>query len=112
MVRINTFRNLALSFLETDEHLHFDKQAFRIRKKIFAILSEKDMTVNLKLSLLNQSVFVAFDSSIIYPVPGGWGRMGYTSVNLKKVSKEMLKDALTMAYCHVAPKRLAEKYFP
>jgi hypothetical protein len=31
-------------------------------------------------------------------------------VNFKKIKKEMLKDAITCAYCGVAPKNLAEKY--
>jgi hypothetical protein len=63
----------------------------------------------LKLSLVDQSVFCAFDPQIIYPVPGGWGKKGATYFNLKKVRKEMLMDALTLAYCGVAPTALAEK---
>ena len=112
MVSIETVRQLALSFPETDEHPHFDRKAFRVKKKIFATLSEKDMIVNLKLTLTDQSVFCAFDNTVIYPVPGGWGRMGATSVNLKKVKKTMFKDALTVAYCTTAPPKLAEKYLP
>ncbi len=110
MVRIETVRKLALSFPETDEHPHFERKAFRVKKKIFATLSEKDRTVSLKLTLHDQSVFFAFDSSVIYPVPGGWGRMGFTFVNLKKVKMAMFKDALTVAYCTVAPAKIAEKY--
>ena len=75
MVSIDTVRKLALSFPETDEHPHFNRKAFRVKKRIFATLSEKDMTVSLKLTVLDQSVFCAFDSSVIYPVPGagaGW----------------------------------------
>jgi hypothetical protein len=112
MVTIVEVRKLALSFPETDEHPHFERKAFRVKKKIFATLSEKDMTVSLKLSLVDQSVFCAIDAAIIYPVPGGWGRMGFTFVNLKKVKKALFKDALTTAYCTVAPPKLAEKYLP
>lgn len=112
MVSIETVRQLALSFPETDEHLHFERKAFRVRKKIFATLSEKDRTLSLKLRLEDQSVFCAFDSSIIYPVPGGWGRMGFTFINLKKVRKSMLTDALTVAYCAIAPAKLAAAYLP
>lgn len=112
MVSIETVRKLALSFPETDEHPHFERRAFRVKKKIFATLSEKDMTVSLKLTLHDQSVFCAFDNAVIYPVPGGWGRMGFTFVNLKKVKKVMFRDALTVAYCSVAPLKLAEKYSP
>ena len=110
MVSIDTVRQLALSFPETDEHPHFERKAFRVKKKIFATLSEKDMTLSLKLTLHDQSVFCSFDKSVIYPVPGGWGRMGFTFVNLKKVKKAMFKDALTVAYCNSAPSKLAENY--
>jgi hypothetical protein len=112
VVSIETVRKLALSFPETDEHPHFERKAFRVKKKIFATLSEKDMTVSLKLTLYDQSVFSAFDNTVIYPVPGGWGRMGFTFVNLTKVKKAMFKDALTVAYCSTAPPKLSKKYLP
>lgn len=112
MVSIDTVRKIALSFPETDEHPHFHRKAFRVKKKIFATLSEKEMNLSLKLTLIDQSVFCAFDPTVIYPVPGGWGRMGFTYVNLKKVKRSMLKDALTVAYCTTAPAALAKKYLP
>jgi hypothetical protein len=112
MVSIETVRKMALSFPETDEHPHFERKAFRVKKKIFATLSEKDMTVSLKLAPVDQSVFCAFDTSVIYPVPGGWGRMGFTLVNLKKVKKTMFADALRTAYCTVAPPKMAAAFLP
>lgn len=112
MVTLEEVRKLVLSFPETDEHPHFERKAFRVKKKIFATLSEKDMNVSLKLRPEDQSVFCAFDKEVIYPVPGGWGRMGFTFVNLKKVRKTMFKDALTVAYCTTAPPALAAKYMP
>jgi hypothetical protein len=112
MVSIETVRKLALSFPETDEHPHFERRAFRVRKKIFATLSEKDRTVSLKLTPADQSVFCAFDKSVIYPVSGGWGRMGFTLVNLKKVKKAMFADALKTAYCTVAPPKLVAAFLP
>lgn len=63
-----------------------------------------------KLSLHDQSVFCAYDKTVIYPVPGGWGAKGATFIELKKVKKTMLKDAVTVAYCNVAPPGLSEKY--
>lgn len=112
MITIQTARELALSFPETDEHPHFERKAFRVKKKIFATLSEKEKTVNLMLTPHDQSVFCAFDKTVIYPVPGGWGRQGATTVNLRKVKKSMFKDALTVAYCTVAPPKLAAQFLP
>jgi hypothetical protein len=110
MVSITAVRRLALSFPETDEHPHFEKKAFRVKKKIFLTLHEKEKRVALKFTLMDQSVFCAFDAAVIYPVPGAWGRQGCTMIELSKIKKMMLKDAITVAYCRVAPKKLAEQY--
>jgi len=112
MVSIDTVRQLALSFPETDEHPHFHLKAFRVKKKIFSTLDEKLKRVMVKLTPVDQSVFCAFDKTIIYPVPGGWGKKGATYIELSKAKKAMFKDALTTAYCTVAPKLLAEKFLP
>ena len=110
MVTIATFRKLALSFPEAVELPHFESASFRIRKKIFATLSVKNKRACLKLSEINQSVFSSFDKTIIYPVPNKWGKQGWTFVELAKVKKVILKDALTTAYCEIAPKRLSQNY--
>jgi hypothetical protein len=110
MITSETVRQLALSFPETDEHPHFHLRAFRVKKKIFATLDIKKKRVMVKLSTIDQSVFCSYDRSVIYPVPGGWGRSGATYIELSKVKKPMFKDALTTAYCTVAPKKLAEKF--
>ena len=112
MVSIATVRELALSFPETDEHPHFDRKAFRVKKKIFATLDEKEKRVMVKLSLEDQSVFCSFDKSVIYPVPGSWGLKGATYIDLGKVKKPMFNDALTVAYCTTAPPKIAANYLP
>lgn len=112
MVSIDGVRKFALSFPETDEHPHFHLKAFRIKKKIYATLDEKLKRVMVKLNLSDQSVFCVFDSSVIYPVPGGWGKKGATYIELNKVKSAMLKDAITTAYCTTAPRKLAAAYLP
>lgn len=110
MITSATIRQLALAFEEVTEEPHFEKISFRIKKKIFATLDEKNKRLCVKLSEIDQSVFSAYDKTIIYPIPNTWGKQGWTFIELKKVKKGMLKDALTQAYCEVAPKKLAEKY--
>lgn len=65
---------------------------------------EKENKAMLKLSLVDQSVFCSHDKTIFYPVPGAWGKQGATFVNLKKVRKDMFKDALSTAYQGVIEK--------
>lgn len=112
MIDSRTVRKLALSFDEAEEAPHFEKTAFRVRKKIFATLDTRHHRVVLKLSLVDQSVFAGYKKDAIYPVPNAWGKQGWTVVEMKKVRKDMFTDALTTAYCTVAPKKLAAKYSP
>ena len=112
MISLSAAKQLALSLPEAEEKSHFEKPDFRIRNKVFAVLHVDKNVMVIKLSLIDQSVFCAFDAAVIYPVSGGWGRQGWTIVNLKKVKKAMLVDALTTAWKTVAPVTLVKKYFP
>ena len=110
MVTIETFKKLALSLPDVVEQPHFDKDSYRVNKKIFATLSVESNLVCVMLSVIDQSVFCAYDKSIMYPVNNKWGKQGCTMIDLKKIRKSMLKDALTTAYNKVSkPKRTAEK---
>ncbi|MCG3167855.1 MAG: hypothetical protein POELPBGB_03654 [Bacteroidia bacterium] len=92
------FRKLALSFEGVSEQPHFERTSFRVNNKIVATLDVKQQLVCLMLDEIQQSVFCAFDSSVIYPVPNKWGKKGATYVELKRVRKDMLRDALNEAY--------------
>jgi len=105
MISFDDFKKLALSFPGVVELPHFDKTSFRISKKIFATLNEKENRACIRLSAIDQSVFCAFDLTIIYPVPNKWGKQGWTLINLSKIKKTMLKDALSQAYEFVVAKR-------
>jgi predicted DNA-binding protein (MmcQ/YjbR family) len=105
MVDVETFRQLALSFPGTTEQPHFEKISFRTKKKIFATLSIENNRACIKLSPIEQFVFCAIDKSIIYPVPNKWGQQGWTLIDLKKVRKNILKDALTVSYNEILSKK-------
>ena len=107
MVTISTFRKTALALPGVTEQPHFEKPSFRVAKKIFATLDIKNKIACIKLPAAEQDVFSVFDKTIIYPVPNKWGSQGWTFIHLQKVRKQMLADALTTAYRHVAPKKLA-----
>jgi hypothetical protein len=112
MVSLDEAKKSALALPEVEEKSHFDKPDFRVKNKIFAVIHKDKTCMMVKLSVIDQSVFCAFDETIIYPVPGGWGRKGATMINLKKVRKVMFLDALTTAWKTVAPPKLVTKYFP
>lgn len=109
MVSIDTFRKLALSFPEATEEPHFEKTSFRVKKKIFATYDEVRKRACIKLSEIDQDVFSSSDKTIIFPLDNKWGKQGWTLVELSKVPNELFVDALTTAYCEVAPKKLADQ---
>lgn len=104
MVDIETFRQTALSFAGATEQPHFDKVSFRANKKIFATLDVKSHRGCIKLSEVDQSVFSAFDKTIIFPVANKWGKQGWTNIDLSKVPESLFTDALTTAYDHCIKK--------
>lgn len=110
MITTETFRQMALSFEGAVEMPHFGKPSFRVNQKIFATLDEKAARAVVKLTDVEQSVFCGYDHTIMQPVNGGWGKQGWTVINLKTVSPEILRDALTTSYCNVAPVHLSENY--
>ncbi len=112
MVSIDLFRKIALSFPEAAEEPHFEKTSFRIKKKIFATYNAKENRACVKLSAIDQNVFSTTNKSIIYPVDNKWGKQGWTLIDLKNVHESVFIDALTTAYCNVAPEKLAKLIRP
>lgn len=109
MITIQQFREFALQFPEVTEQPHFENTSFRVKNKIFASYDDTKKRACLKLSEIDQSVFSSAAKSVIYPVDNKWGKQGWTFVELSSVHPDLLIDALTTAYCCVAPKKLAEK---
>jgi predicted DNA-binding protein (MmcQ/YjbR family) len=110
MVTIENLRTIVLSFPEAVEQPHFEKASFRVRTKIFLTLAVKEKRAVVKLTPVDQSVFCDYDKSAFYPAPGAWGKQGWTRIELKKVRKDMLRDAITLSYKLVAPKSILKNF--
>lgn len=111
MISSKIVREIALSLDEVEELPHFEKASFRVNKKIFATLNEKNNRATLKLSENDQYIFSLYgNKTVVHPVPNKWGKLGWTNFNLDGLDEEFLKDALIAAYCEVAPKKLSAKY--
>ncbi len=98
MITPEEAKQIALSFEGTDEKPHFDRTAFTMKKKIFATLSFNDKTLNLKFTPQVQFIFCPPKSDVIFAIPNGWGRQGWTTINLDKANKKLVKSALEEAY--------------
>ncbi len=108
MVNLETARNLCLTLPQVEEYDHFGKPAYRVKKKIFATLWLDDKRAVLKLSKTEQPLLCEEHASI-FPVKGKWGALGWTYVDLNKVSEGVFKKLLEVAWRNVAPKKLLKK---
>jgi predicted DNA-binding protein (MmcQ/YjbR family) len=94
-------RKLAHSFANVTEAPHHHIISFKVKSKVFATLNLQENRVCLKLNAVDQDVFSTIQKNIIYPVPNAWGKYGWTLVSLKKVRKNIFKDAIACAYENV-----------
>jgi len=95
-------RRLSLEMPEAEEKSHFGKADFRVRNRIFATLPDADTAV-VKLTHEQQEMLTGAEPAIFAPVPGGWGRQGWTRVTLAAADELTLKSALLTAWRNVAP---------
>ena len=91
------FRAIALAFEGVTEAPHFDRTAFRAAR-IFATLAAEEKSANLNFAPAEQEFKCLLAPEAFSPVPGGWGRLGWTTCVLAKVSQAELKAGLELAY--------------
>jgi hypothetical protein len=105
MVTAARFRAIALSFEGATEVPHFDRAAFRTTRRIFATLPADGATANLMLDHDLQAAVCEALPKAFAPVPGGWGRMGCTTVELRVVKEADLVRVLNEAFARANEKR-------
>lgn len=102
-------RERALSLANVSAAPHFDRIAFRTPRRTFATLSLLGGDMNFMFDLEQQRQFCELAPDAIAPVPGGWGRMGWTQCDLKKVPSRTFDAALSAAHARAntpKPKRV------
>ncbi|MEO6732552.1 MAG: MmcQ/YjbR family DNA-binding protein [Ferruginibacter sp.] len=109
MVDNEAFKNMVLSFPDIVEMPHFEKTSFRLKNKIVATLDITSKKACIKLTETDQYIFATIDPTGIYPVNNKWGKQGWTFIELKKVKKNILKDALAKAYDSIAKPKANKK---
>ena len=97
-------KKLALSLQGASERAHFDRLAFRTPRKTFATLAGDGADINMMFDPELRDFYCEQAPQAFSPVPGGWGRMGATRCDLKKVDEATLLSALKAAHGLAAPK--------
>jgi len=111
MIENKNFKHYPLAFSETTESNHRGAIiSYKVKGKNFVTHNPQANRCCVKLSSIEQPLFCMIDSKIIYEVPNKYGKLGWTLINLKLVSEELLIEALTAAYCNVAPAKLKAPY--
>ena len=91
-------RELALSLENASSYPHFDRIAFRTPRRTYATLALSGEDINFMFDLAQQAHFCKLAPHAIAPVPGGWGRMGATRCDLKKIDAATFRRALEVAH--------------
>ena len=92
-------RRLATALEGTTEHPHFDRAAFKV-VRIYATLANDGKSLNLNLTPEEQEFKVMLAPEVFSAIPNKWGTSGWTTVDLKAISKPELAAALQMAWEH------------
>ena len=93
------FRRIAVTLEGAEEYSHAGLPAFRVGGRRFASLaSQAGGYGNLMLTLEQQAAFVDEAPAIFLPIPGGWGKMGHTHIQLAAASEDVLTGALRAAW--------------
>lgn len=106
-VTAREFRKMALSLPQTEAKSHMGHPDFRVAGKIFATLGYPDKDGGMvKVTPIEQGMFVESEPDAFHPCSGVWGRRGATNVKLSKVKKSTLRRALAAAWALSAPPSL------
>ena len=101
-------RELSLALENASAAPHFDRLAFRTPRRIFATLARTGDDMNFMFDPALQKQFCASAPEAMAPVPGGWGRLGATRCDLKKVDVAEFIAALEAAHARAnAPRSKA-----
>ena len=97
-------RRAALALEGTTEKAHFDRAAFKAAR-IYVTLAPDGKTANFKFTPEEQEFKCMLAPEAFTAIPNGWGRQGWTTAILSKLSKAELQDALKIAHAHGAAKK-------
>ncbi|MFT3987312.1 MmcQ/YjbR family DNA-binding protein [Aestuariivirga sp.] len=97
MAKAADLQRIALSLEGTEEHPHFDRAAYKARI-IYVTLAPDGKSANFRFTPEDQALKCTVAPEAFSPVPGGWGRMGYTTGLLAKLTLAELEAALRLAW--------------
>jgi hypothetical protein len=104
MATAKELRRIALSLEGTTEAAHFDRAAFKVAR-IYVTLAADGKTANFKFTLDEQEFKCMLAPDAFVQIPNAWGKQGWTTATLSKLTAKELKDALQMAWVHAVKEK-------
>ena len=101
-------RRMALALAGTTEAPHFDRAAFKVAR-IYVTVAADGCGANFKFAPEEQEFACMMAPEAFAPVPNAWGRQGWTTADLPKLSAAELEKALATAWAHAQPRRKAKR---
>ena len=81
---------------------HFDREAFRV-ERIYATLVADGRTANLSLTPNKQEFKALLAPEAFVPVDNAWGKQGWTTVILERMTTDELRAAFMLAHAPTLP---------
>ena len=98
---------VALALPEAEAAPHFDRTAIRVRKgRIYATLAADRLSMNVKLTPDEQTLYVEAIGDALAPVANAWGRQGWTTMTLASIDETTARAVLTTAWRGAAPPKV------
>jgi hypothetical protein len=101
-------RRIALTLEGTTVAPHFDRAAFRVNRT-YVTLAPDGKTANFKFTPDEQELKCTVAPEAFAAIPNAWGRQGWTTATLSRLSAAELKHALEMAWAHAVPKKAGRR---
>lgn len=76
---------------------HFEREAFSA-KRIFATISLKEMTLNVKLTPNEQKIFCQVKYACVQKIANKWGEQGWTTIYYNQAENSLLREIIYSAY--------------
>ncbi|MGA7732010.1 MAG: MmcQ/YjbR family DNA-binding protein [Chloroflexia bacterium] len=109
MITADEIRQLALSLPGVEERETWGEATFRVRDKIFFMLSPGEQEASLRTSLEEQDVLVNSHSESFSPAHYT-GRYGWVHVELSTVDPDLMCELVIKTWRRTAPRRLVAEY--
>ena len=101
-------RRMALALEGTTEAPHFERTAFKATR-IYVTLAPDGRSANFKFTPDEQEFKCMLAPEAFTPIPNAWGKQGWTTATLSKLSAAELKAAIQMAWAHGAAKKKGKR---